>query len=419
MNLTFSPNIRSLAVALLAWVAVPCMAQETITTMFYNLLEFPEAFPNDRALILREILDEASPDIFMVCELQNEDGAEQILNNSLNYEEQRYAQAPFFYNQSSPSNLQQLVYYRSDKMALVFSEVITTSIRDINRYVFRFNTDDQSEDPILLELYVAHLKASQGPSNEALRLEMVETFTSRLQGLNPNAYVIFAGDLNVYSSGEPAYQELLDPTNAIVMKDPIDRPGNWNSNFNFQDIHTQSTRESSGTFGAGAGGGMDDRFDFILVSENMLTDPTLRYVENSYKAFGNNGNCYNDSVNDFDCSGSYSQQLRNNLYNMSDHLPVLLQLETNKDIVLSGTEFAVGKTQIEVFKTVVNHSLEGFIPFEKVTTTLQVYNVLGQMVKSQSFQTGTFELNVSDLANGLYYIKAKGHSNPIKFLKAS
>ena len=55
--------------------------------MCYNLLEFPEANPQNREIILRDILDEYSPDIFMVCELQSGLGADLIVNNSLNYSE--------------------------------------------------------------------------------------------------------------------------------------------------------------------------------------------------------------------------------------------------------------------------------------------------------------------------------------------
>ena len=93
---------------------------------------------------------------------------------------------------------------------------------------------------------------------------MVTEFTNTLGDLDPNSFVLFAGDLNIYTSTEPAYIELLDPTNPIVLVDPIDTPGAWNNNEDFTAVHTQSTRTSSGPFGAGAGGGLDDRFDFIL-----------------------------------------------------------------------------------------------------------------------------------------------------------
>src|SRR5690554_2020523 len=118
---------------------------------------------------------------------------------------------------------------------------------------------------------------------------MVQALTSRLENMNPNSFVIFAGELDLDTPTEPADIELFNPDNNIIMADPIDRPGSWHNNINFLDIRTPSTRVSSGGVEGGAGGGLDDRFDFILISENMITDPKLRYIPDTYKAFGNNG----------------------------------------------------------------------------------------------------------------------------------
>ncbi len=132
-------------------------AQETIKTMFYNVLEFPEASPANREILLREILDEYDPDIFMICELQNEYGADLILNSTLNNEGEQYSRAPFEFNQSGEAGLQQMVFYKSGKFNLETSEIITTPVRDINRYLLKLNTLDQAVDPIYLDLYVTHL----------------------------------------------------------------------------------------------------------------------------------------------------------------------------------------------------------------------------------------------------------------------
>ncbi|MEL6810284.1 MAG: T9SS type A sorting domain-containing protein [Bacteroidota bacterium] len=395
--------------------------QSKIKTMFYNVLEFPNALPGGRDQILQNILAEYQPDIFMVCELQGQEGADQILNTSLNGNLDKYDAAPYFDNQSGASPLQQLIFYRRDKFTLEDQEVINTDVRDINRYVLQLNTLNGQTDPVLLDIYVTHLKSSQGSSNENQRLDMVRAFTDRLGSLDPNSFVIFAGDLNVYSSDEPAYQELLDPTNPITMADPIDTPGDWHTDISFQDIHTQSTRVDSGPFGAGAGGGMDDRFDFILVSENMLSDPTLRYVENTYKAYGNNGNCYNRDISDGDCAGEYSQSLRNSLFSMSDHTPVIMELETDQEIILSGTDIAAENQGIKLKSTVVVETITLDIPYiGEESIDIEIYNALGQRIMNPIFQhTGTHTLDISHWASGLYYVKTTSlpNTHPIKFIK--
>lgn len=397
------------------------VAQDVIKTMFYNLLEFPTASPGSRDQILQNLLNEYDPDIFMVCELENEAGADQILNISLNDEGIDYKRVPFVLNTSGDSNLQQLIYYRNGMFEVETTEIIRTDVRDINRYQLRINTTDNDVDPLFVDIYVSHLKSSQGSSNEAKRLEMVTEFTNSLSSLDPNSFVIFAGDLNVYDADEPAYVELLDPSNAITLADPIDRPGDWNNNIAFQDIHTQSTRVSAGPFGAGAGGGLDDRFDFILVSENMMTDPKLRYIPDTYKSFGNNGNCFNMDISDANCTGPFGQQLRNNLFSMSDHLPVVMQLETNKQIILNTAEVAT-EAYFQLDNTIVSETIRLKMSAQVIEpVSIQIFSVLGQEVMHIPAVDETYTtIDVSALPTGIYYLKTNLPSHkPLKFLKTS
>jgi endonuclease/exonuclease/phosphatase family metal-dependent hydrolase len=393
--------------------------QETIKTMFYNVFDYPLAPTQNRAQILAEILEDYQPDIFMVCEIINETGADDILNNTLNIFSIDYERAPFVLNQSGPSELQQMVYFKSSKFSLETSEVIVTSVRDINRYQLKLKTEDQQNNPVFLDLYVAHLKSSPGPANRQIRLEMVSEFTATLPDLDPNSYVIFAGDLNLYNATEPAYQELLKPDNLITMADPIDAPGAWQDNPNFAYTHTQSTRLSNVGFGGGAGGGVDDRFDFILISENMLDNPEMLYVENSYKAFGNNGNCLNNRIDSPDCDGFYNQELRNRLYLMSDHLPVVMDLQTNQTFLSTPNfsnieliKFTKGNITSDYLTIQVDTSIQELIAFE-------VYNVLGQKIKTiTNINSLTYKVDVSGFAAGIYYLVTNQTSDETyKFLK--
>jgi len=397
-------------------------SQETINTMFYNLLDFPEAPPSNRADILSVIFDDYQPDLFMVCELQSEIGANSILSSALRTTDDRYRAAQFVTNQSnSNSDLQQLVFYNTQKLILNDQNIITTSVRDINHYIFILNTENVSTDPIFLDVFVTHLKSSQGTAEQQLRLEMVTEFTNALTNIPDDHFVIFSGDFNVYTSNESAYQELLDPTNAIVLKDPIDKPGSWNNNINFQDIHTQSTRISSyGNFdGHGAGGGLDDRFDFILISDNLLNSPKLHYINDSYKAFGNNGNCFNKNINDFSCAGTdYSQSIRDNLYNMSDHLPVIMQLQT--DQVLNLYDNLHSNNYINIKNgNLVSDSILLELDASLLNERINVYNSLGQIVKFVKIDKTFMNLDATNLSSGIYYISLQNSHNalPLKFIK--
>ncbi|HLW32084.1 MAG TPA: T9SS type A sorting domain-containing protein [Aequorivita sp.] len=396
-------------------------AQDTISAMVYNLLEFPSAKPPNRESILKTILDEYKPDIFMVSELESEAGGNLILDIALSTNGNNYSMAPFEPSQSGDPDHQQLLFYRHDKFSLESWEVLPTTVRDINRYQLKLNTTDQQSDPVFIEAFVVHLKSSQGSANKLLRLQMVQKFVDRLETIDPNSFVLFAGDLNVYTASEPAYQKLLDPTNKIVMVDPINRPGSWHDNIAFQDIHSQSTRVSSGPFGAGAGGGLDDRFDFIIMSQNMKTDPKLKYVPDTYKSFGNNGNCFDKSINDPSCSGDHSQELRENLYNMSDHLPIVMKMSTNKEIILKTEVFALESPFI----------LESTLVYDKLNIllksnlsnpiTFEIYNVLGQkLLEFVSENSLTVSLDISHVSTGVYYLRSNLPDSPtFKFLKTS
>ncbi|MDY7395502.1 T9SS type A sorting domain-containing protein [Aureibaculum sp. 2210JD6-5] len=410
-------KLRSIIVILFFWTSF-LEAQGVIKTMFYNLLEFPEAPPTNRATILKTILDDYQPDLFMVCELESEEGANTILNTSLQTADNRYAKANFVSNQSNPTtDLQQLVFFNQKKLILESQDLINTGIRDINHYLFKLNTPDKATNPIYLDVFVAHLKSSQGFDNEQKRLDMVLDFTSYLVNIPSDHYVLISGDFNLYTDQEDAYYELLESTNAVVLKDPINKPGNWHNNSSFQDIHTQSSRDSNENFdGFGAGGGIDDRFDFILISENLENSITLKYTPNSYKAYGNNGNCYNKAVNDVSCTGVFSQTIRDALYNMSDHLPVVMQLETDKVLssesqiltnnylkFISGN-FITDKISLKVDVSILDHEIV-------------IYNSMGQQIKSVILNKQIENIDATNFANGIYYIKLQHTTSPLKFIK--
>ncbi|EDP95350.1 hypothetical protein KAOT1_09766 [Kordia algicida OT-1] len=394
--------------------------------MFYNLLNFPE-LSLDRLDELEIIISDYQPDLFMVCELNDQFGAGLILNR-LQMINPNYAQAIYFNNTSddngSDSNLlQNLIYYDSSKFILEGQDIITTNLRDFNRYTLKLNTVNQATNPIRLEVFVTHLKAGNSPEDELLRFLMVEEFVSYLSTIDPNSKVLLAGDLNLYTSNDITFQKLIDVTNAIPLVDPINRLGDWHTNSAFLDVLTQSTRTQGGL--GGASGGFDDRFDFILTSGNVLTNSDLYYVPNSYKSYGNNlnPNCYNRAINSSDCaevpgSGvSYSQTLRNALHDMSDHLPVVMELETNEQL-LSTTEFTATNTLQFIRGNVTNNQLDFVLNSSQTDNKYVIYDVLAQKLMSGTIENNDItSVDVSNLPTGIYYLKINNYTETKKFIK--
>lgn len=385
--------------------------QGNINVMYYNLYRFPAQPPVKRENILRQILDAYKPDLLMCSELVNEDGADRILDSALNYNgTTKYARAEFVPMQSDASDaLQQMVFYNKEKLSLLQQKTYPTKVRDINHYTFQLNTIGV---PVSLDAFVTHLKSSEGPANRQLRLEMTDTFVKKLADVSSGHYVLFAGDFNFYSSyTEPAYQRMLDTSNTIVMVDPTHMPGNWSDNDTFKTIHTQATRLSTDGFGqGGASGGMDDRFDFIMMSKSLEGNGHLRYAEGSYKAYGNNGNCFNNRIDAYDCEGPYSLVLRQHLYNMSDHLPVVMQLKTNAD-------FTVGLPQLSKpapFIFLNGNMVTSFLEIKRSAASdaandVVFFNNLGQRVHvKSSTQADRITFDVRFLKPGIYYMRYKG-----------
>lgn len=323
--------MRTTLIFLLSLANLTIQAQQQATVMSYNVLNFPTGNIAGREDTLRQLINYIEPDIFLIQELKNDSGLQLILNESFSDLSANYAATTFLPQQSNPASgwkLQQAMVYNSDMFGLSDEGYVMTEVRDLNKYklYYKDSTLAQGADTVFLYVFVMHLKSSQGTSNVEARLGMAQALTLHQQYMPAGANTIVAGDFNIYTSDEPAYQELLDPTNPIILEDPIDSPGDWNSSsFEPKNILTQSTR-SSQIFGDGAGGGLDDRFDFILLSEFML-EPwnTITYEPNSYHAMGNTGTCYNQSITD--CSGGiWSDEILQSLYFMSDHLPVVLEL---------------------------------------------------------------------------------------------
>ena len=409
-------------------------AQTRIKAMMYNVLNYSDSeVSRNKTPFLSTILDEVEPDLFMVCEMIDEIGSDYLFENAIIPYNENFQKAPFEENQSGNYSLQQMVYYNSKKLILEETRVITADTRDINQYTFKINTENALSNPIRMEVFVTHLKASTGSSNRQRRLNSIQSFVSYTNNIADDSYVLFAGDLNFYTSNEEGYQHLIDDRNPIVMIDPIDRPTpnfpddgvdyyeNYNStyfwnNSSFRDIHSQSTRTSNNGLidDSGSTGGLDDRFDFIMMSENFNMSTDLYYINDSYQVIGNNGNCYNSFINNPNCSGGYSQTLRDALIEFSDHLPVVMEMET--------PENTLSTNQISEINFIGSNIIEDYLKIISPNdmNNLKIYSITGQLIDVKlTKNTGidTIIIDVKHISKGIYYLSHQKLKKPLKFIK--
>ena len=403
-------------------------AQETITVMQYNLLEYgnyqsgwancDETTNNtqDKDEAIRVVLDYVKPDILTV----NEFGATQAIQNSfishnLNINGVDYWKSDNIVNYAN-SNIINHIFYNSAKMELKKHAVIRTTLRDIDAYELYFKTQSlAAHDTVKLVCVVAHLKAGDSNDDVDRRRAMLQNAMYYVDEHYANDNVLIMGDFNMYSSTESGYRLLTatyENPEARFM-DPLSLVGGvgtWDNNRQYAQFHTQSTKNWVDYPDCPSGGGLDSRFDVIMMSDEVYMGfRSLRYVANSYQAVGNDGNHFNMSVNQ-GTNNAVPANVANALFTVSDHIPVMMKLN------LFG-QWEVDESLTEEFKVYPN-PVDDMITVETPSLALQCYeitNIMGQTLMTGRIDNEKQQINVSGIPAGMYFLRINGTT--VKFVK--
>ncbi|NIR50344.1 T9SS type A sorting domain-containing protein [candidate division KSB1 bacterium] len=236
------------------------------------------------------------------------------MNEVMNFEaSDTYDRALFFDGRDTDNSL----FFKKARITFVSRKQIKTELRDISEYMLQVKG-------VEFRLYSLHLKAGGNESDVNQRLREATVLRNHLNDLPSNIRFIVAGDFNVTRSSEPAFVRLTasQADNDGRLFDPLNTVGIWHNNPLFAMLHTQSTRDS--VFNHGAAGGLDDRFDMLLVSQNLLEEDTMSILTNSYTAFGNDGRHFNLAINDR-VNTAVPESVATALHLASDHLPVFAE----------------------------------------------------------------------------------------------
>ncbi len=410
----FRPYFRLISLVILMHSAA--FAQDTLRYMSYNILNYglpystcSEANNNVsvKDLHLRTVFSYVQPDILAVCEMISQSSnAQRLLDSVINFVgPMTFAKAAM--TSFSGGDLANMIYYDPGKMVLQSQDAVITSLRDINLYHFYLLTPDLpvTHDTVHFTAIIAHLKAGSGSSNEQERAQMTSTLMNYLYAQGDQGNKVLSGDFNLYSSFEQAYQNLINFNNPTYrFFDPLNLPGDWNSNSLFSGIHTQSTHLNSN--GCAAGGGLDDRFDFILESKSLLDGSDgLLGLSSTYHALGQDSMHFNQSVNSPPQNLAVPVNVADALYGISDHLPVIM------DFITTGPEGYPDYTR-DHFMVMVKNPVHDVI---EITLT-----GAGRPLKVELFHSGgtqvmkpltteidqkTLKINVNTLKPGLYFLR--------------
>jgi autotransporter-associated beta strand protein len=227
-----------------------------------------------------------------------------------------------------------LAVYNSATVSLLGEDTVGRATfsghpRQTLRYQFRPVGYDASAD---FFVYNSHFKAVDDASSADRRDIEARANRGNAESLGTTASVIYAGDLNLYTASEPAFQTLTAPGTGQAF-DPINKVGNWSDSSTFKITHTQSPATSM-AYPDQVTGGLDDRFDFQLVTAPLLDGRGLDIIPASYWAFGNTGtHSLNRAITTGSAttlrgllpgySSSQAGSVLTSLSQVADHLPVV------------------------------------------------------------------------------------------------
>jgi len=376
-------------------------AQDTVRIASYNMLAY-SGITSDTTLrnpSLRTIMSSLKPDILVVQEINGRNTATGFLTNVLKAVDSNYVMGPF----RDSFDSERAIFFKSNKFQSFANVQHATSLRDINEFKLIHKISGDT-----LRLFGLHLKAGTNTSDINQRAGEAAVLRKAVDSLSETSLFLALGDYNIYGADEPAYVTITSDGNNPKTKfyDPLTMPGVWQNSF-YALYHTQSPRTT--VFGGGSAGGLDDRLDIIFMSPAIKDSQSVYMIGNSYRAFGNDGNRYNQAVN-WGSNGAVGNTVAQALHDASDHLPVVANFVFKKQSVsIDSGELPKDFSLEQNFPNPFNPSttIRYAIP-EESNVTLRVFNTLGELVseliRNEVYSPGTYDIafNADTLPSGLY-----------------
>lgn len=279
---------------LVAGVAAPAQAQLRI--LDYNVAASGSASSGPRAgmdTVLRAIGDQTMPgfarpiDIMLMQEGESAATTARAYANLLNTITAGTSYLAATVDGLTTGGGRPVMVYNSASVTLLGEQAIgtvgsTVQPRQTMRYQFRPVGYDASAD---FYVYNSHMKSSSDSTSQRRRDVEAANNRADADALGEGAHVIYVGDWNLYTATEAAFQT-MQAGGAGQAVDPISQIGSWSGNATFKPYHTQSPATTA-AYGGQVTGGLNDRFDFQMVTGEWLDGRGLDYIPGSYWAFGN------------------------------------------------------------------------------------------------------------------------------------
>lgn len=295
-----------------------------------------------------------NPDLIIVQEFTSQTAVNNFLQalNTDPLNPTEWAAAPFINGPDTDSEF----FYRTSKFTFLGVTTVATgsgtsdaTTQPRNTYRYDVQLKGYPSNPPVLACYAVHMKASSDDVSQARRLVEATRIRTNAETLPAGWHFLMAGDTNIQSASQAAYQQLVKPISGSNRRffDPIfpfgSTPTTWNNSSTYRFIHTQDPSGDPAQYG-----GMDDRFDMILLSENLVDGTGLDYRGNpnvkfssttwndpnhSTRMWGNDGTSFNARIkvgtiggDENAMVGAVIAQSIINAGGITGHLPVYLDL---------------------------------------------------------------------------------------------
>ncbi len=390
-------------IPLLAIAAATALAQPTTTLRVctYNVLNFGDN-DSDRYESLRKVMTAVHPDILVTQRMNGADGAANFLDQVMVPALGGGYDVSFTDGPDTDNGF----YYDSTKVRLVRHTVIPLGLRQLDRWTVLVSATGDT-----LDVYGVHLKAGDAPEDASRRDTAAASIRIDAVALPATHHYLLAGTLNAYASTDTAYWLLTRPDQfGGQFLDPTLSTGKWHGDASFAALHTQSPRGSSSE--AATGGGMNDRFDFVLVSPSLMSlVGTDNVLPSSYSAFGNDGAHFGDSINHAPNS-AVSMEIAQALHDAADHLPVYVDIRFTGEAsgVARGVADAASELRVEPMPA-TDHLRVRYGLDRPSDVTLRLVDRLGKEVLRHDLPAASgraaLDLDVSGIGAGLYLLELR------------
>lgn len=277
---------------------------------------------------------------------------------------------------------------------------------------FDFNVKDSLEN-YPLRLY----SSTRGiPSTDTFPLEFTRRLNviKRLDTLfwleDSLGNFVFLNNLGYQGINDTSYNYTLNDMQ-YKWYDPVNPGANWNLDSNYTYLYNYSTRNNTNV-DFGPAFGLEMRRSAIFCSEPVMSGRFgLKYIPNSYRTIGNDGNrVFSGSLIEGPLNSDIPDSIKSTLMFLSNTLPVQIKLEIGADFTpLRNTEAIFNNKRIKVVNPILKNEIELYFSDAERIKNFMLVDLYGKIILNNSINTlitrDVFKIKIPSLQPGIYFLK--------------